>query len=185
MAVISIAVAAGVGRPALYAHPEPWLELDVPIALLLDLLGGVLVAALAIAATRWLVRHTEWARELLTELHNRLSPLRTIEVAALALGSAVGEELLFRGLLEPSIGLWGSSLVFGLAHIGGGRSFRAWTVWAFVMGLILGAMFHATGTLLGPVIAHATINYVNLRSLLRTDDTRPARLRPLGARLTR
>jgi membrane protease YdiL (CAAX protease family) len=51
------------------------------------------------------------------------------------------------------------------------------------MGLLFGALFLATGSLLGPIVAHVAINVVNLR-FLRDTDLEPQRQRRLGGLLT-
>jgi membrane protease YdiL (CAAX protease family) len=49
------------------------------------------------------------------------------------------------------------------------------------MGLLFAVVFRATGSLLGPIAAHAAINAANLR-YLRDNDPSPRR-RPLGGLL--
>jgi hypothetical protein len=56
-------------------------------------------------------------------------------------------------------------------------------VWATVMGLLFGCVFAATGSLAGPIVAHAMINGANLR-FLRDNDPSP-RPRALGGLLRR
>jgi membrane protease YdiL (CAAX protease family) len=96
-------------------------------------------------------------------------------VVYLAATSALGEELLFRGLLEPWVGLLPQAIVFGFLHQVGGPSRWVWMGWATVMGFTLGAMFHCTGSLVGPVLAHALINAVNLSHLKSFDPHREPR----------
>jgi membrane protease YdiL (CAAX protease family) len=87
--------------------------------------------------------------------------------------SSLGEELLFRGLLTPYFGVLGSAALFGLAHQIKGRSRWVWVAWASAVGLALGAIFAATGTLVGPLLAHAIVNAANL-AYLRDHDPSPA-----------
>lgn len=54
----------------------------------------------------------------------------------LALAAAVGEELLFRGALQPVFGLWPTALLFAVAHIQYGLTPA--TAFLFVVGLVLG-----------------------------------------------
>jgi membrane protease YdiL (CAAX protease family) len=95
----------------------------------------------------------------------------------LAVASALGEELLFRGLLVPAVGVVASSIVFGALHQIGGRARWAWMGWATVMGLLFGTVFAATGSLAGPLVAHLAINHSNLRFLrdAADPDASPAR----------
>jgi membrane protease YdiL (CAAX protease family) len=57
--------------------------------------------------------------------------------------------------------------VFGLAHVAPRRTLWPWTGFALAAGLLLGALFAATGNLVAPIAAHAAINAVNLRLLTR------------------
>ena len=85
----------------------------------------------------------------------------------LAMASGIGEEALFRGALQPVAGLLLASLLFGLVHFAPRRGLWPWSLFALAGGLGLGALFDATGNLVAPVVAHATLNAVNLRKLVR------------------
>lgn len=139
-----------------------WLPLGHGARVAVSLGGGVLVAALTIAATRVLVRRANWARRLHTDFRALLGPLGGTEIAAYALLSGFAEELFFRGAMQPTLGVALTSLVFGAVHFGPTRRFWVWTVWAGVMGLVFGALVALTGNLYGAVLAHLVINYENL-----------------------
>jgi membrane protease YdiL (CAAX protease family) len=47
--------------------------------------------------------------------------------------------------------------------------FLPWTVSSFVAGAVFGQLFLWAGDLGGPVVAHFTVNALNLRYLSRTD----------------
>ena len=83
-----------------------------------------------------------------------------------------------------TFGLIASSLAFGLLHQMRGSVRWVWAAWATVMGLLFGALFLATGSLLGALVAHAAINVTNLRFLRDTDVDVPKR-RHLGGLLAR
>jgi membrane protease YdiL (CAAX protease family) len=146
-------------------------------------LGAMLAAATAFA-TRAFVRRFAWARALHAELRPVVRDADDRSIALLAVSSGVAEELLFRGLLTPMIGVVLSAIVFGVVHQARGRGRVAWMAWAFVMGLLFGAIFRATGSLLGAIVAHVAINAANLR-LLRDTDPEPKAARPLGGLLRR
>lgn len=97
------------------------------------------------------------------DIRSFLGDLRPWQVAVVALASGVGEELLFRGWLLNEIGLWWSSLLFGLIHVPPSRQWMYWPVFAMVMGLLLGWLFLWTSSLLYPVLLHAGINFLNIR----------------------
>ena len=69
--------------------------------------------------------------------------------------SALAEELLFRGLLQPRIGLVAVSLVFGLLHLPNTRGRLPWPIMAVVMGFVFGGLFEWRGNLVVPVTAFA------------------------------
>lgn len=77
-----------------------------------------------------------------------------VEVVVISLAAGWGEELLFRGVLLPEVGLVWSSLVFGLLHTGG-RGTLAFGLWAAAMGAILGQLTVWTGGLTAAIVAHA------------------------------
>lgn len=175
--------AAWRGRPWVFAHPAPWLELASPWDLGASLGAGVTVAALTLVSTRALVKRTRWARDLHLAFRELLGGLGPWTIAALALLSGVGEEVFFRGALQPSLGLVATSILFGLLHIGPDRRFLAWTPWALAMGLILGVIFEATGSLYGCIAAHVAINYENLQFIATHDPRAPSDEPPTGPRL--
>jgi hypothetical protein len=130
---------------------------------------GLAFAAALIVSSRFTVQRYTWARRLHLELQpfaRSLSPAAVIVLAGL---SSAGEELLFRSLLQPWMGLWPQALLFGLVHQLPGSSRWVWATWAFVVGLALGALFQFSGSLWGPLAAHALVNGVNLMFLKRYD----------------
>lgn len=140
---------------------------------------GALVGVAAVVASRALVRNTRWGREMHLTLRDGLLDLARdrAPLAPVALSAAVGEELLFRGALLPTLtphvgavgAVLGSALAFGLLHVPRTRSLLPWTATACVMGVVFGALYAATGEVLAPVAAHALINYENLHFLLAND----------------
>lgn len=124
---------------------------------------GLGVGLIIVWFTRLSVRRYGWARSLVEALRVAIGELRWSEALAIALFSSVGEEALFRGALQPVVGLFGASLIFGLLHTGPSRLFRPWTVMAFVVGLLLGWMLQVTGNLVAPIVTHMTVNFLNLR----------------------
>jgi hypothetical protein len=128
---------------------------------------GAAAAAAVIALSAAFTRHTEIGRALARALGALLGPLRWRDCALLALLSGVGEEALFRGALQPEVGLVAASLLFGVVHFAPQRELRAWTIFAIGAGFLLGALYDATGNLVAPIVAHAGINAVNLHRLSR------------------
>lgn len=178
VATIGIALARDVSP----VGTDPWVALPGGLRYAVSLGGGLALAAGTVAATRALVRRWRWARALHADLRPAVRHASGGTLLLLGSASAVAEELFFRGLLAPEIGLVLSSVVFGALHRRSGPAGRVWAVWAGLMGLLFGALFFATGSLLGPIVAHAAINVVNLR-FLRDTDLEPRKPRRLGGLL--
>lgn len=132
-----------------------------------DLAAGLCGAAIALLSSRVITRRTRSGERLARSLAAVLGPLELRHCLWLAAASGVGEEAFFRGALQPRVGLLPASLLFGLAHFTPRRELRAWSLFAFAGGLGLGGLFEATGNLVAPVVAHAVLNAVNLRLLVR------------------
>ncbi|MEW6319900.1 MAG: CPBP family intramembrane glutamic endopeptidase [Acidobacteriota bacterium] len=169
----SALVAAAVGGGLLAGVPVTWGE---PVRGLL--LGGLAAAGLAganLALLRvpvsgwWLVdgvRHVY--RDVLVPLFGRLSRPGLVVVG---LSAGVGEEWLFRGLLQPLTGWVAASLLFGLAHVASPRML-AFGVWAACMGLALGGLAIVAGGVIAPMVAHGVYDVLAL-AYIRRDASRP------------
>lgn len=168
MGGVALALIFAMGTPLL--HPTPSVEmkvwaLDESSAHLWSLMGGLIFGVFVIALSRVTVQRFEWARRLHLELRPFAQGLDRTGIIVLALLSAAGEELLFRGLLQPWMGLLPQAVLFGLVHQMPGPSRWIWVTWALSVGLVLGALFELTGSLLGPIAAHALVNGLNLNFL--------------------
>ena len=124
--------------------------------------GLVLLGISSLATAR-----TAWGERLADRMANLLAGVPFTHAIALALLSGFGEELLFRGALQPRVGWFAASLLFGLMHVGPGRDFLPWTVFAIAAGGLFGGLFLATGNLVAPIAAHVLVNGVNLPILAR------------------
>lgn len=170
LCAVALALTWPRGSPLL--HPQPYATaagLGQGSAHLWSLGLGVAFGLLVVAASRLTVQRYDWARRLHLELRPFARSLSPAGVVVLALLSSAGEELLFRSLLQPWMGLWPQALLFGLVHQLPGPSRWVWAAWAFGVGLVLGALFQLTGSLLGPLAAHALVNGVNLTFLKHYD----------------
>ena len=165
LSLVAVAIGAGRGSFDLY---RPLGETSIEWLLVSPLLGigaGLVVVLLS----RLAVRYYRWARRLHIDFRHLLGQLSSREIFILAVASAVGEELLFRGALLPWIGLVAQAVIFALLHIGPGVRFLPWTISALVMGLLFGWLVQLTGDLGAPIAAHFTINYLNLRYIAGTE----------------
>jgi len=145
-----------------WVAPSSWMAASEGTRIAVSIAAGLSLAAAVVVMTPVLVERAAWARSLQAEMKPLVDSLSTVEIHALALVSGLAEELFFRGAMQPVLGLIVTSLLFGAVHTGPKRIFVAWSVWAFVMGLLFGLIFEATGSLWGPVLAHVLINDRNL-----------------------
>lgn len=86
-------------------------------------------------------------------------------------GAALGEELLFRGGVQPWLGPVLAALLFGLSHGG----WRLREMWAYVLaaslsGLLFGGYLIWAGTIWAPVLAHLGHNLLAVLMLGRKVD---------------
>jgi membrane protease YdiL (CAAX protease family) len=130
---------------------------------------GLLFGLAIVFASRMAFYKFEWARALHRDFRALLSPLGDREIIVLALASSIGEEMFFRGALIPVVGLVGSSAVFALLHIAPRARHLPWTISSFIAGLIFGQLYLWTGDLTGAVVAHFTVNFLNLRHVAHYD----------------
>lgn len=94
-----------------------------------------------------------------------------IQLASISFVAGIGEELLFRGVLQPLLiawlglaaGLILASAVFGLMH----AVTPTYAVLAGLIGAYFGWFALARGNLLGPIIAHGLYDFVALIYLTR------------------
>jgi hypothetical protein len=74
-----------------------------------------------------------------------------------ALGAGIGEEILFRGALQPIFGLWFTSILFAVAHIQYGIT--PITILVFVISLALGYIRRRSNTAVA-IFVHAGYDFV-------------------------
>jgi hypothetical protein len=135
---------------------------------------GLGFGALAAAISLLLSKIWTPAKVLETRLGQIFEGLTIIEVLILALLSSFAEELLFRGLLQPTLGLWLTSALFGMAHWTGDRRLSFWPLVSFLAGLALGklSLWEPAG-LFGAMGAHFMINWIGLSRLRRSASPPP------------
>lgn len=75
----------------------------------------------------------------------------------LGVASGFGEEILFRGVLMPILGLWGQAVLFGLLHFSYGTPLQI--VLTFLLGLAFGLATKKWGLWVA-IGAHFTFNFV-------------------------
>ncbi len=100
-----------------------------------------------------------------------LSPCTLIDLLGISALAGLGEEMVFRGVLQPGferrLGPWGAlaaaSVLFGLVH----AVSTTYAVLAALMGAYLGFLWMHSKNLLTPIIVHGMYDLVVLLYLLR------------------
>ena len=144
--------------------PQAWAELGVALGL------GVGAGLLLVWLSRLAVRYLRVGEALDREFRQLMAGLTHTQCALLAILSGFTEELLFRGVLQPALGLWIATAIFAILHTGPNRRYFLWPFFSALAGLIFGVLVLVTGNLLASALAHALVNYLNLRHLSRGND---------------
>lgn len=142
--------------------PLAILRVPVPIQLLEGLVVGAIVGSATVA---WFLRAPIFeagraaARGVLAS-----APLTRADVTSMAIAAGVGEELLFRGAVQPLIGVTGTSIGFTLVHAWvplTGIARAAYAAFVFGVSVVLGLICLRSG-LVAAMTAHATVDLVIL-----------------------
>ena len=130
-------------------------------------------AALPMLVLLWAsVRLPVWPfADILRVVDKLLAPLfencRLVDLAVIAALAGLGEEMLFRGVIQPLAAGWvdgpSGTLLFGLVH----PITFSYVLLAGLMGLYLGWLQIATENLLVPIMAHAVYDFLALAYLVR------------------
>jgi uncharacterized protein len=187
-AAVALRAALGVARPA--AVPIRWS----PVELLWAALGVVAYVLYNAVAPR-LVRRLPGGPELLSWMSRRVLkmfgslPLATM--LGMALLAGIGEEIIFRGWLQPLLGLWLTALLFAVAHFPP-TTYRWRSPWTwgmvgiyFPVALAIGALFAWRGNLLAPMATHFASDALGLvlisRAMARARSAAAAKAAPVAA----
>lgn len=146
------------------------------------LLWGVLAALPMLLAVALSEHLTFWPFDDIAEVVNQLlrplfSKTTILELAVISALAGIGEELMFRGLIQEGLARWiggpmgvwiglvVASLLFGMLH----PMNSAYIVLATVMGLFLGGLWIATENLLVPITTHAVYDFLAILWIARID----------------
>jgi uncharacterized protein len=128
-----------------------------------ELMGGALLG-LGISAASWALYRLwpDYRTSADCYLSLVLEPLVWPDLVWLALLPGLSEELLFRGVMLPGLGLnligvAATSACFGVLHMSG-RDQWPYALWATIVGGLLGLSALMTGNLMVPVVAHVVAN---------------------------
>lgn len=146
-------------------------------------LGAGLLAGGALLGLWWLAeRLSSDARALTDLLRRRLGPIEPGEAVGLAVLSGFAEEFFFRGAVQGSWGWFWATVLFAVLHSGRSRELRLWGGFALLAGALFGGLVVWRGVLLGPIVAHVTVNGVSLLRIAGLGDPERAREREAGDR---
>ena len=127
------------------------------------IVAGFLLLVINYVTIEYGSRYSSILRTIKQLIEEDVSPLfkhlDLVAVVVIAMISGVAEEIFFRGVLQPQIGIWVSNLVFGLAHIWK-KTAILYGVYAAVIGLLFGSMYAMSGSLWVPMLAHIVNNFV-------------------------
>lgn len=137
--------------------PQPFLNLGVGMGL--GMVGALVILA-AYRYCKWFATSADTVVGIFQKV-----PVWFLVVASLLAG--VAEESLFRGALQPLLGLVGAALVFGLLHTNLRWDLRAYGLTAFVIGLLFGYGYVRTGVLWTPIAGHTVYNLLITWSISR------------------
>jgi membrane protease YdiL (CAAX protease family) len=162
-------IAAGLG----------WFLGEPPLATLRWRFGDAMLGAAAslpllvvfVLCNRLPLRPLVQIRKLADEVLRPLfASCRVSDLAAIALMAGIGEEMLFRGVVQAVLsrwlGLWVgvplASLIFGLLHL----ITPVYAVMVTLMGIYLGCLWLVSDNLLTVIVAHALYDFLGLLYLL-------------------
>ncbi len=143
---------------------------------LLGVLAALPMLAGFFAAVRWPIGPIRGIKDFTDRVIRPLMmPCSLVDLAGISILAGVGEELLFRAVLQEAFGKWlpvwgaiaAAALLFGLLH----AVTPTYAVLAGLVGAYLGWVYHSTGNLLAPIVAHALYDFVALVYLTRGPDS--------------
>ncbi|WP_295613361.1 CPBP family intramembrane glutamic endopeptidase [Chamaesiphon sp. GL140_3_metabinner_50] len=167
---IQILIAMAVTAIILFGVARLWLYLGDfqlrPISLTLADLGFGIALGLGLTGLSSIV-YAAWGtyRESADfYLSLVLKPLAMPDVIWLGILPGLSEELLFRGVMLPALGLDPigivlSALCFGVLHMTNAQQWP-YAAWATLVGILLGFTMVETGNLFIPIVAHVTNNFI-------------------------
>jgi membrane protease YdiL (CAAX protease family) len=153
-------------------------QIPQPGAPLLMAVGrGVLVTLPMLAVFFWLVHSSRATlrqlRQQVESLINEMFPAANLaQLGLVALLAGVGEELLFRGVLQNLLGQWTTpltglimvSILFGMAH----ALSKLYFLLALLIGLCFGWLVYRYDDLVAPMVAHSLYDFVALVYISRS-----------------
>ncbi|WOX05403.1 CPBP family intramembrane glutamic endopeptidase [Microbulbifer pacificus] len=171
LAVQAVALAIAVAGFHFTGIAASWGVDAVFMAIALGVAGALASYWIGRAITRSNTSAGNTLRNHCEKLHRVFCHLNWWQIGVLAVTAGVCEELLFRGFLQPWIasfstplvGLLVASVVFGLLHYASSIYFLI----TAVMGLILGAVYWLSESLLTVIVWHGVYDLIALGVLVK------------------
>lgn len=166
LGAIAVLVGWWFGYPPLATFRWSGVDALVGIAASLPMLLGFC------ACVRWPVGPLERIKDFSDDVIRPLFAGCTIlELGLISLAAGVGEEMLFRGLLQWAVSDWcgiyvgiaAASIIFGLMHL----ITPTYGMLAALLGVYLGGVWFLNGNLLSVIIAHGLYDFVALVYLVK------------------
>ena len=166
-----ILVFMGITAILLLAIAKVWQKLGAVPLLPFQLTTSALLYSLALATgitlTSGIIYRLWPAYRRSADIYLKLviEPLIWTDIIWLGLLPGLSEELLFRGVMLPALGLnltalAISSILFGVLHLSGNGQWP-YVIWAAIVGFALGYSALITGNLVVPVVAHIITNLIS------------------------
>jgi membrane protease YdiL (CAAX protease family) len=171
LGVLGIALCARLGIP-----------LASRVVVSADALLRSVIASVPMFLLLWYVMRSRWTplvklrRQVESLVGELFRDVSWFSLAVVAIAAGVGEELLFRGALQPlaeqwwgpAAGLMAASLLFGVVH----AVSPAYFLFATIVGLYLGWLAAWFDDLVAPIMVHAAYDFAALVVLKRSFLTR-------------
>jgi membrane protease YdiL (CAAX protease family) len=166
----------GLGAVALILASWLGLNLGEKWQANLSTLNWAVLTTLPVVGVMWTLTKSQWGwvRVLNEPLDRYVRPMfqdiPTGGLLVVAMAAGLGEELLFRGVIQGGISQWAgasvglviSSIAFGFAH----ALNRYYVMVTLLMGLYLGMLYQASQNLVLVVLVHGLYDWIVLRYLL-------------------
>lgn len=134
---------------ALPATREAWLL----FVMLVGLSSGILVASAKIC----LICSSSY-RSHKVQIKRLVGSLGVWQIFLLGGVAACGEELVFRGVLQPYLGVWLLSCIIGLLHISPTKGLTVFTLMSAATNLLLGILADHTHSVIPGMVVHFIVN---------------------------
>lgn len=136
---------------------------------------GVVAGYVVSEAMQWWLCGTRAGRAYFHAFHR---PPTGVSAGGMAVyASIVGacEEVVFRGALQPYVGLGVATTLFAVLHVrGGGVEWWSRIATAALVGGLAGLLYEYTANLMAPILCHVVVNYRNMRLLAKWTSVAPA-----------